>query len=236
MRAVRYLMTAIITMCKAPVPGITKTRLCPPLTPEEASDLYAALLQDTLDLITSLSDVTPVAAVTPPEGTDYFYQLPYSDLQVWPVGGDDIGVCLDSALNKALTLGHKFAIAINSDGPTLPAEYFSRAIQSLESGVDVVFGPNFDGGFYLIGLSTPLPRLLLNGVETLPDIAWSTEEVLTQILTRAESLGLQAQLLPVHADIDVISDLISLTEKLNSLPSEYCRHTRYWLTHAFALA
>jgi len=226
-------MAAIITMSKAPVPGKTKTRLCPPLSPTDAADLYAALLGDTLDLITSLTEITPVVAVTPPEGIHYFHTLPYSNLHVWPVDGDDIGVCLEGALNKALASGHNFAIAINSDGPTLPAKYLSEAIQYLENGVDVVFGPNFDGGFYLIGLSAPHPRLLLNGDETLPNIAWSTEDVLGQILTRADSLGLRTQLLPAHADVDLISDLERLAAELDTLPAEFCRHTREWMAHAF---
>ncbi len=227
-------MTAIITMCKAPVTGKTKTRLCPPLSPADAADLYAALLGDTLDLITSLTEISPVAAVTPPEGIQYFHALPYSNLHVWPVEGDDIGVCLERALNKALTNGHNFAIAINSDGPTLPAKYLSAAIQYLENGVDVVFGPNLDGGFYLIGLSAPHSRLLLNGDETLPDIAWSTENVLGQISTRAKYLGLRTQLLPAHADIDVISDLERLAAELDTLPADYCRNTREWIAHTFA--
>jgi glycosyltransferase A (GT-A) superfamily protein (DUF2064 family) len=40
--------TALVIRSKAPRPGGTKTRLSPPLTPQEAAGLYRALLLDTL--------------------------------------------------------------------------------------------------------------------------------------------------------------------------------------------
>ena len=38
----------IVVMVKAPVPGRVKTRLCPPLEPEQAAALALAALEDTL--------------------------------------------------------------------------------------------------------------------------------------------------------------------------------------------
>ena len=64
--------TALITMCKAPVAGRTKTRLCPPLNLVQASELYAALLNDTIDLIESIPNTVPVAAITAANGLAYF--------------------------------------------------------------------------------------------------------------------------------------------------------------------
>jgi glycosyltransferase A (GT-A) superfamily protein (DUF2064 family) len=49
---------------------------------------------------------------------------------------------------------------MNSDGPTLPAEYLADAFRALEDGADVTLGPSEDGGYYLIGLRRPAPRLL----------------------------------------------------------------------------
>jgi glycosyltransferase A (GT-A) superfamily protein (DUF2064 family) len=41
-------MDAIVIMAKAPVPNEVKTRLIPPLSPEEASSLYHSFLLDNL--------------------------------------------------------------------------------------------------------------------------------------------------------------------------------------------
>ncbi|MEV0457233.1 glycosyltransferase, partial [Catellatospora methionotrophica] len=47
----------LLVIAKAPVPGRVKTRLCPPCTFEQAADIAAAALADTLDAVTA----TPAA-------------------------------------------------------------------------------------------------------------------------------------------------------------------------------
>ncbi|HLM51248.1 MAG TPA: hypothetical protein VK279_11935, partial [Solirubrobacteraceae bacterium] len=42
---------ALVVLAKAPVRGNVKTRLSPPCTPEQAADLAAAALADTLDAV-----------------------------------------------------------------------------------------------------------------------------------------------------------------------------------------
>ena len=44
----RFATEHVLVMAKAPVPGRVKTRLCPPLTPDEAAEIAAAALADTL--------------------------------------------------------------------------------------------------------------------------------------------------------------------------------------------
>ena len=41
---------ALIVVGKAPQPGMTKTRLVPPLSPNQAADLYGGFLLDAIDL------------------------------------------------------------------------------------------------------------------------------------------------------------------------------------------
>ena len=45
---------AVVVVGKAPRWRTTKTRLCPPLSPEQAAELYRAFLQDTLYMALSL--------------------------------------------------------------------------------------------------------------------------------------------------------------------------------------
>ncbi len=209
---------ALVIMAKRPAVGKTKTRLCPPLTPTEAAALYEALLRDTIELASGLEGVQLAIAVTPPEATDFFRQIGPPDAILLPVAGKDIGDCLNQVLSRLLANGHSQAIALNSDGPTLPAMYLQQAIARLNS-VDVVLGPCEDGGYYLIGLKQSRPELF-------QDIDWSTERVTAQTLTQAESLELSVALLPSWHDVDTPADLERLQAELALLPAETLPHTR----------
>jgi glycosyltransferase A (GT-A) superfamily protein (DUF2064 family) len=188
----------LVIMAKQPAVGRTKTRLCPPLTPAEAVALYEAMLRDTIGLVDGLEGVRLAIAVTPPEATDAF-----------------------RALGRLLAAGHSRAIALNSDGPTLPAAYLRQAIARLDDA-DVVLGPSEDGGYYLIGLTQPQPELF-------QDIEWSTEQVTAQTLARAEAMGLSVALLPPWYDVDTAADLDRFQAELATLPAEALRHTRRFL-------
>ena len=210
-----------VIMAKQPAVGRTKTRLCPPLMPEEAAVLYEALLRDTVELVAGLEGTRPAIAVTPPEATDEFRCLSPPGVILLPVAGRDIGECLSQVLGQLLDAGYPKVIAINSDGPTLPADYLRQAIIQLEQA-DVVLGPSADGGYYLIGLKQPQPELFR-------DIAWSTDQVTPQTLARAEAMGLQVAVLPPWYDLDTGADLEHLWTELADLPPETLPHTRRFL-------
>jgi glycosyltransferase A (GT-A) superfamily protein (DUF2064 family) len=53
---------AIAVMAKAPMAGHVKTRLVPPLTQEEAAELYRCLLLDKIRQVGTLSGVDPYLA------------------------------------------------------------------------------------------------------------------------------------------------------------------------------
>lgn len=61
------LKPALAIMAKEPAPGRTKTRLCPPLTVQQAAALYEALLWDTAALAHAVPGVQVAIAVTPPK-------------------------------------------------------------------------------------------------------------------------------------------------------------------------
>ena len=56
---------ALAVMAKAPIPGTVKTRLVPPLSDEQACELYCALLLDQLDNLTGLSEIDLYLAYSP---------------------------------------------------------------------------------------------------------------------------------------------------------------------------
>jgi hypothetical protein len=216
---------AAVVMAKQPAPGRTKTRLCPPLSFSAAARLYEALLNDTIALVSSVPSVALALAVTPAEGLRGAWRPPLPPgTPVLTVEGPDIGACLDRVTRALIEHGCSRVIALNSDGPTLPAGYLEQA-QALLGRHDVVLGPSDDGGYYLVGVHRPQPGLFR-------DIAWSTDRVMAQTLERAASLGLSVGLLPGWYDVDTAADLDRFRVELASLPADAARCTRRFLAAA----
>ena len=143
--------TVIVIMAKQPRIGFTKTRLCPPFSPQQAADFYKALLLDTLDLVGSIPDIQLAVAITPASGHDYFKKISPDGAIIVPVDGADIGECLAKTTDFLFSAGFEHVIALNADGPSLPRDYLVQAVNLLNDA-DLVLGPGEDGGYYLVGL------------------------------------------------------------------------------------
>ena len=217
----------LVVMAKEPIVGSTKTRLCPPLSMEQAAHLYEALLLDTLDLCSQLEGIDLAIAVTPPESTDYFHRIKPQNALILPVACEDIGACLKVVLGELLKEGYPKILALNSDGPTLPAENIYKAIDLLEES-ELVFGPGEDGGYYLIGV-TKLHETIFNNID------WSTSKVLAQSLAQAKAANLRHRLLPHWYDVDTAEDLHRLEEEIYRISPERLIHTRRYLLGSRAM-
>lgn len=214
---------ALLVVAKRPAAGQTKTRLCPPLTGAGAAALYECFLRDTLDLMRQVDDVACHITYLPEDALGYFQQLA-PDMLLTPQRGADLGERLDHALTDALASGAAQAVVIDSDSPTLPAAHLSAAFAALAGPADVVLGPCADGGYYLIGLKRPQPRLLR-------DVQMSTPFVVRDTIALAAELGLHVQLLPPWYDVDTAAELARLRAELDILPLERARHTRALLNN-----
>lgn len=210
--------SVLLVMAKRPAPGQTKTRLAPPLTPEQAAALYEGFLRDTVDLMRQVQGVQPAIAYLPAEERAYFEALA-PDFELIEQEGSDLGVRLDRALSHYLSRGYQQAAIMNSDGPNLPVAFLAMAFEALADGADVVLGPCDDGGYYLIGLSRPAPRLLR-------EVRMSTPHVLADTLHLAAEEGLEVALLPAWYDVDDAGSLSRLAADLAGAPAEVACHTR----------
>ena len=211
-------MNALLVVARQPVPGQAKTRLAPPLSFEQAATLYEAFLRDTLDLMRAVPDARRVIAYLPREARAYFVQLaPGFDLI--PQSGADLGARLDHALTSYLSRGDERVVVMNSDGPTLPIEYLRQAFERLTEQFDVVLGPSDDGGYYLIGLRKPAPRLLR-------DVRMSTPHVLADTLHIARGENLRVALLPPWYDVDDHASLERLMAEVRASAADLAPHTR----------
>jgi rSAM/selenodomain-associated transferase 1 len=202
---------ALIVVAKEPVPGQTKTRLCPPLTPDSAADLYRCLLLDTFALMQRLETVDHSLAYTPASARDFFARLLPNGFHLVPQQGADLGERLSNALGEHFQLGYRRVVIMNSDGPTLPLAYLQLAFSGLDCA-DVTLGLGHDGGYYLIGLKQLHPELFQG-------IAWSTEQVIPQTLAVCRRLRLAVHQLPEWYDVDVAADLERLRRDLLHEPA-----------------
>jgi rSAM/selenodomain-associated transferase 1 len=204
-------LCAIAVMAKASIPGRAKTRLVPPLTPEEAANLNTCFLRDIADNLTSASALANIAAFMAfaPAGSEGFFReiLP-ARIRLLETVAPSFGECVFHAARSLLDAGHDSVCLLNSDSPTLPASYLMTAATVLAAPGDrIVLGPSTDGGYYLIGLKQPHRRLF-------EDIDWSTERVAAQTLERAREIDLAVHLLPSWYDVDDVDALRVLTGEL----------------------
>ncbi len=212
---------ALLVMAKRPYPGRTKTRLMPTFSAAEAAQLYACFLQDIIVLAQSVPNVTPFIAYTPTNEAAYFREY-FPDCALIAQRGETLNERLEDVLSTCWQQGFAMVCAMNSDSPTLPADYLAQAFVALEKEeTDVVLGPCEDGGYYLIGWKRPYPRLIR-------DVTMSTDHVLQDTLTIAKEMNLRVHLLPGWYDVDTAVDVARMEEELGR-DTAVALHTRQFL-------
>ena len=234
-------------MCKVPEAGTSKTRLCPPLSGDEAAALSACFIAD---VAASIAAALPAVlgargiAVHAPAGDGAaLHALLPAEFTHMGQRGAGLGERILHAVEDLLAVGHRGVCLINADSPTLPPALLVRAALVLAApgdpdGERLVLGPAIDGGYYLIGLKRPHPALFSN-------IAWSTGRVLGQTLAAAADLGLPVTLLPAWYDVDDDASLQLLLNELfgggiplaaDGISAAPAAHTRRYLQQLFGTA
>jgi hypothetical protein len=201
-----------IIFAKEPVPGQVKTRLTPPLHPEDACRLYRCFLEDILEGMARLPGMAMALAYTPAAAGDFFRGLAPAAMRLVPQEGQNLGERQARAFAWGFAAGFETVLLRGSDTPDLPGAILLEAVAQLAAGpARVVLGPSPDGGYYLMGLKAPCPELF-------EGLAWSTGAVLADTLSRARALGLQVHLLPSWPDIDTYADLVNFLKQPHPAP------------------
>jgi len=188
-------MAHLLVIAKAPVPGRSKTRLCPPCTPEQAAALAEAALVDTLAAV----------AETPCDGRTVVLEGARGD---WLPDGFEVipqrGRGLDERLAAAFSHRDGPTLLIGMDTPQVSPGLLGEALEELERpGTDAVLGPAEDGGYWAIGLRSPRPAVF----EGVPMSSPRTGACQRDRLRR---LGLAVRDLPTLRDVDYIDDARSV--------------------------
>ena len=187
----------VVVLAKAPVAGRSKTRLCPPLTPEEAADVARAALLDTLDAVAALPVRRRLLVLDgSAEG------LPHNGFDVLPQRGNGLDERLAGAFTDAFASCAVPTLLIGMDTPQVSPVLLHGALVRLLSS-PAVLGHAADGGWWALGLHAPDPEAFL-GVPMSADDTGAHQE------QRLMSLGLPPVLLPELRDIDRVDDLAAV--------------------------
>jgi uncharacterized protein len=210
---------ALVIMAKAPRPGAVKTRLTPRLPPQVVTAFYRCLLDDTLTLARSLRALE-IAIMCPEADVDALALLAGPGVRVVAQRGEGLAAGLTSVFAQFANGSQKGIIAFNSDSPHLPSAILEDAFAALATH-DIVVGPTYDGGYYLVGAKNSHPALFM-------DDGMGTASALEQLLGRTRVLELSVSCLDPFYDIDVAEDLFRLAAELERAPDRAPR-TAVWL-------
>jgi len=220
----------LVVFAKDPRPGFAKTRLCPPLSPGEAAELYRCLLADALaesGRAASLLGLEVMMAVDPPEAALELARSAGAGLRAIAQRGGSLGARMTHVARQAAAAGASCVLLRGSDSPALSCQGLAEARRAL-AGCDVVLRPDRDGGYSLVGLgATALLRGL--GRPGLFDHPMSTPSTLADTRAAAERLGLAVTCLDPGFDVDRFEDLRWLAEARHQIESLPCPRTLAFL-------
>jgi rSAM/selenodomain-associated transferase 1 len=208
---------AIAIVCKTPIAGQSKTRLSPPLRPEECAALSACFIRDVGAKAQLFADGGGVAgcAVYAPAGSEAALRalLP-AGFGLLAQGEGDLGARMAKAVADLLAAGHPGVVLIGSDSPTMPMAILRAAVDAVRAGDHVVLSPALDGGYTLIGLSRPQPRLF-------DDMPWSTSDVYRLTAQRAREIDLPVVALPRWYDVDDAASFAMLEDEARGIAPSF---------------
>jgi uncharacterized protein len=217
----------LVVFAKAPTPGSVKTRLTPPLSPRQASELYRCLLADALDESARAADalgLAPILAVHPAAAVrELVIRAPRGFCGVAQRGAD-LGGRMAHVGRQAAAAGARAVLMRGSDSPALDTFTLAAALAALETD-SLVLCPDRDGGYNLIALAA-------RAMERAPDLfahPMSTASVLADTLARARVQGLAARVLAPGFDVDRFDDLRWLAAARRRGPGPPCPRTLAFL-------
>jgi len=212
----------LLVFAKAPRAGLAKTRLAadPGVGAQRAARLARAFLADTLALGRQLAPRTLELHYAPRDAEAELAELAQG-YTLRPQAEGDLGGRVAAGFEQAFARGAQRVVVLGSDTPQLEPRRLLEAYAALEAR-ELVLGPSHDGGYYLIGLARPAPRLF----EAMP---WSTPYLAEATLRRAAELGLSSAVLSPERDIDDARDLAWLVRALERRPATTAVHTRHAL-------
>jgi len=186
---------ALLIFTRNPVPGKCKTRLAATIGEKAALDIYVFLLRHTAAQCARLQGVQKMVYFSESLGDGAIWDTDIFDYRLQQ--GADLGMRMQRAFEDAFKSGYGEVIVFGSDLLDFGTSDLEHAFELLSEN-EAVIGPAQDGGYYLLGLTRPVPDIFLNK-------SWGTKTVLKDTLADLENI--KTALLPVRNDIDLYEDI-----------------------------
>ncbi len=159
--------------------------------PERAADVFAVFLDHLENVCSGL------------QGVDLLIATPVSSelaknrrRNILPQRGSNFGDSLRLAIDDAFSLGYRRVVVIGNDSPEISRSYLENAFDALtSSGPRAVLGPAKDGGYALLGLTTPC-------AEAFESMPWGSSQVAHITQARLVGNGFVVETLSSLEDID----------------------------------
>ena len=197
-------MRRLILFAKRAEAGKVKTRMTPPLAPEQAADLHRAFVADGLAFLRLFED----GGCQVECWTNQDWGEPATRrMRMRQQCAGNLGARMLDTFSQAASEGAGATIILAADAPTLPRRLVQQAFTTLEQGADAVVTPAEDGGYVLIGACRPLPGLF-------QDVPWGEAGVLAATRHLALRHHLRLEETAGWYDVDQASDLPRLRQEL----------------------
>lgn len=205
-RSMKFDDRCLLFFIKYPEKGGVKSRLAAEIGEERALLLYKDFVLQMLSAVKKGSFVFFICFY-PENALDDFKKWLGGDYEYLRQKGENLGERMKNGFIDAFNLRFKRVALIGSDIPDLPVEVIEEAFRSLHKN-DVVIGPAFDGGYYLIGFKDQA-----FSPEVFEGIDWGTKDVFAETIEKLKRFRRAVHTLPYYRDIDTAEDLKHLKGK-----------------------
>jgi len=181
---------AVVIMARAPRRGTVHLALEPLIGPEGCISLHTALLLRTTAWAREVARERVFVAYEPADARAELTTLLGVPATYFPQNGDGIASRTAAASAQVFATGERPLLIVWPVLAGLTASHAAGALDDLAVGCDVVLGPVFEGGLYLVGVKRPAPVLF-----GLPERSWRSAELVSIAVATAQKSGLQIGLL-----------------------------------------
>mgnify|MGYP003627093473 CR=1 FL=1 len=201
-----YERGVVALFAKEPVRGKVKTRMQAVLGLDGALSLHKALICYVFSNLTE-SRLCPVTLWVARADTSSYVNKEHDELflsicnkkNIYAQVGEGLGERMAFTAQQLL-MGSQYVVLVGADCASVDAGYLEQALEALESGEQIVFGPAEDGGYVLLGLRI-VPECLF------AQVPWGEAEVMAKTRQNLREAGLSWLELAPRWDVDRPQDL-----------------------------